>query len=278
MKIPRQEYIAEFKELAVKRVKNGMRDCTTIRIGTWNVEYAKNTRNPDRLKRLSDFKADIWILTETHRSLHLPACYTSYPSDPRPNHHRNVDADSTWVTIWSQLELSERIEVPDPRRQVAAIFKSPIGLIAVAGVVVPWLCDNGDAYKPDMPRPANWSEHKWVLANEIPTLLKNLSANGKCHRVLGGDFNTDLAPPYTYGPPGRARDDWHSLLKRQGLVCHTKDEPYPNSPCRKLIDHICTDFGAPLSLETWSGDDGKKPHLSDHPGVVLDFSLTTNHQ
>lgn len=242
-----------------------------IRIGTWNVEYAHNARNPDRMKMLMTHPADIWVLTETHNSLKLPEPYSSYPSHPRPI-VRNVDTDSTWVTIWSRFELCKRIDVPDPLRQVAAVFNTPVGRVAVAGVVLPWHCDKGD--KVVDPSPTNWSEHKRVLRDEIPILLERLSSEEDCHRVLAGDFNTDLAPPYTpygYGPGQAGRNGWHTTLKLVGLVCHTMNEPYPDPPNRNLIDHICTDFGTPRSITTWAGEDGKKPRLSDHPGVVVSF-------
>jgi hypothetical protein len=32
-----------------------------IRIGTWNVEYANNARNADRLAMLREHPADIWL-------------------------------------------------------------------------------------------------------------------------------------------------------------------------------------------------------------------------
>ena len=38
---------------------------TTVRIGTWNVEYASAARNSQRLSLLLPANADIWVLTET---------------------------------------------------------------------------------------------------------------------------------------------------------------------------------------------------------------------
>ena len=40
-----------------------------IRIGTWNVEYAKQTRLTAFSKCLRHHRADIWVLTETHDDL-----------------------------------------------------------------------------------------------------------------------------------------------------------------------------------------------------------------
>jgi hypothetical protein len=42
------------------------------------------------------------------------------------------------------------------------------------------------------------------------------------------------------------------------------------------IDHVCTNFGAATSIETWSGEDGRRPPMSDHPGVVVSLDLTTS--
>ncbi len=239
-----------------------------IRIGTWNVEYAKNARNPDRLALLIDNPADIWILTETHRSLDLSSTHTDYRSDPRPL-VRNVDADSTWVTIWSRYKLYKRIDVPDSRRQVAAIFETPIGRLAVAGVVLPWHSDGGDI--PVVPPPRKWEEHMRVLNHEMPDLLNRLTDGTNCRRVIAGDFNTVFASP-GYRAEQEGSDAWNALLSSHGLECHTKHIPYLNyAPYQKLIDHICSDLGKARCLTTWVGDDGTKPQLSDHPGVVVAF-------
>lgn len=256
-----------------------------IKIGTWNVEYAKARRNPDRLKLLNDHDADIWILTETHCSLDLSQTHTAYPSAPRPLVSK-VDADSTWVTIWSRFKQLKPIAVPDPLRQVAALFETPIGRLAVAGVVLPWHSDIGD--KPKTPTPTNWSEHNRVLAEEMPRLIQNLAAEENCHRVIAGDFNTDFGPQtkkYGYGPGHAGRAEWLRVLEQYHLKCHTQDTAYPlpprsesihespsELPTRYLIDHICSDLGSP-KITVWSGEDGARPRLSDHPGVIAEFSF-----
>lgn len=239
-----------------------------IRIGTWNVEYARDARNVDRLAMLTAHPADIWILTETHSSLDLSATHTPHHSAPRPL-VRNVDAGSTWVTIWSRFELIDRIEVPDSRRQVAAIFDTPAGRIAVAGVVLPWHSDMGD--KTREPPPEEWEEHRRVVRDEIPKLLKNLFAAKNCRHVVAGDFNTVLAEPgYGDGPQGI--EALNALLASKGIATHTAHIPYLKSqPYQKLIDHVCTDLGQAQSVTTWIGDDGYAPRLSDHPGVVVSF-------
>jgi hypothetical protein len=239
-----------------------------IRIGTWNVEYANNARNADRLAMLREHPADIWVLTETHSSLDLSSTHTPYHSAPRPI-VRNVDAGSTWVTIWSRFDLIGRLDVPDPRRQVAAMFTTPVGKLAVAGVVLPWHSDMGD--RPCEPSPGEWEEHRRVVRDEVPMLLANLFAAKDCRHVVAGDFNTVLAQPgYCAGPEGI--EALSSLLSSHGLVTHTMHVPYLwQPPYQHLIDHVCTDLGQAQSITTWVGNDGQIPHLSDHPGVVAAF-------
>ena len=175
---------------------------------------------------------------------------------------------STWVTIWSVYPVLRAIAVPDPRRMIAAAFDKPGGPLAVAGVVFPWNGDIGDL--PIDPRPRGWDEHRRVLRHEVPELLRALREQAPgCKRIVAGDFNTDFHPPHSYGLHGSRKDLLQSLADH-GLICHTGHFLYPPpSPPRTLIDHICSDLESIAGVETWSGDDGKKPRLSDHPGVVV---------
>lgn len=235
-----------------------------MRIGTWNVEYARPSRNPDRLALLKTRVADIWILTETNRDLSLCETHCAIDSEPRPSQRKG----STWVTIWSRFPLLRQLEVPDSRRMVAAIFDCNGMPLTVAGVVLPWFSDKGD--EPKDPPPTNWSEYRRVFRDELPhlfALLQSESAGSQI--VLAGDFNTDLAKPYSCGLK-KERGELTQLLSRHSLVYHTADVLYPSSsPPRTLIDHVCSNLGSNTTAETWSGEDGKRPRLSDHPGVIV---------
>ena len=250
-----------------------------MRIGTWNVEYANRSRNPDRLAILTARNADIWVLTETHCDLDLSESHVPVCSEQRPSlGNERVNGGSTWVTIWSRFPLQRKISAPDARRMVAAIFETPQGpLLTVAGVVLPWHDDVGDG--PADPRPAQWDEHRRVLRAELPEMLQALRhQSGGGRRVIAGDFNSHQAFPYplTYPYPHdeSLRHELARLLMNESLICHTADElyplPLPQGLVRQtLIDHVCTDFNPTGRLETWSGIDGKSPRLSDHPGVVV---------
>ncbi len=237
-----------------------------MRFGTWNVEYGFGPRNPDRLAALAAHPADIWVLTETHRDLDLSASHTPVYSDPRKLRREG----SRWVALWSRFPLLRVLTTPDPGRMAAALFDTPAGPLAVAGVVLPWHSDRGDAGV--VPQPKNWEEHRRVIAHEVPSLLRGLREQAPgARRVFAGDFNTSLAPPHSYGvKDGRAT--LAALLEAESLVCHTAQVRYPSpAPDYTLIDHVCTDLWPSGGVETWSGKDGTKPRMSDHPGVVVTF-------
>jgi hypothetical protein len=249
-----------------------------MRIGTWNVEYANPSRNPDRLALLTAKAADIWVLTETHCDLDLSETHGSVCSEQRPIlGNRRVNRGSTWVTIWSKFPLIRKISVPDPHRMVAAVFDTPKGPLVVAGVVLPWHDDVGD--DPADPRPAQWDEHRRVLRDQLPVLLRSMrEESGGSRRVIAGDFNSHQAFPYPllypYPHDESLRRALAELLANDSLTCHTANELYPlplplGLIPQTLIDHVCTDFGSAERLETWSGIDGKRPRLSDHPGVIV---------
>ena len=238
-----------------------------MRIGTWNVEYGIGVRNPDRLAILQERDADIWVLTETDADLDLSASHP-FRAMTLPRSTPKTRKGSTWVTIWSKHPILRQIAVPEPRRMVAAVFETSDGPLAVAGIVLPWGNDLGDV--PAQPPPRGWDEHRRVLKVEMPALLRSLRERAPgIRRVLAGDFNTDFHPPHSYGLQG-TRKEFLQLLTDEGLVCHTGRCLYPPpSPSRTLIDHVCSDLEQVGEVETWSGDDGKKPRLSDHPGVVV---------
>jgi hypothetical protein len=238
-----------------------------MRIGTWNVEYGIGLRNAGRLARLREYAADIWVLTKTHRDLDLSDTHVALTSNPRPRRREG----STWVTIWSRFPLVRRLTVPDPRRMAAGLFAGSDGPVAVAGVVLPWHSDTGE--EPAEPPPDMWAQHRRVIDEQVPALLQAIRAEaGSASRILAGDFNTDFRPPYAYGDEV-ARGSLERLLTADGFVCHTAGSLYPPpAPPRTLIDHVCTDFGTAVRIDTWPGADGQNPRLSDHPGVVVSLA------
>jgi hypothetical protein len=76
----------------------------TLRIGTWNADHAKPSRNGGRLDVLRQFHADIWVLTETRDDLK--------PGDNYCPTHSAMQLGTRaerWVTIWSRSRLPLRL-------------------------------------------------------------------------------------------------------------------------------------------------------------------------
>ena len=127
----------------------------TIRIGTWNVEYATGVeKNASRLDRLRREAADIWVLTEAHDDLDLSDTHKAISTTQRQTRRKG----SRWTTIWSRLDVIERIDVEDPHRTVAALLKTPSGPVAVYGTVLPWGSDVGPGGGPTK----HWTEQDRV--------------------------------------------------------------------------------------------------------------------
>jgi hypothetical protein len=57
-----------------------------MRIGSWKVEYAEGaSKNAQRLARIRQAAAHLWVLTETHDSLVLADDYHALTIEPRPD-------------------------------------------------------------------------------------------------------------------------------------------------------------------------------------------------
>lgn len=244
-----------------------------MRIGTWNIENRIDARLNERVGILENQNAAIWVLTEVPSVFDLSRTHP-HKCQSIPLRLNGRDA-SSWVTICSKFPILRALSVPEQRRMAAILVDAPRGQIAIAGVVLPWQQDRGDEVT-DQP-PLDWAEYRRVIRDELPLLLTTLREQAPgARRVVAGDFNTSLAEPYSYPwPPGsqpHERQEIIRMLAEAGLTCHTKEVLYPQ-PSRHgtLIDHICSDLVTKTEVRTWSGEDGGKPRLSDHPGIVVEF-------
>ena len=127
----------------------------SMRLGTWNVEYAAvRAKNDRRLARLRDMDADIWVLTETHDDLDLGRDYEAVSTIQRPAQRTGA----RWTTIWSRFRVARLLAVEDANRTVAALVESPMGPLVVFRTVLPWQSDRG----PDGTA-KGWTEHHRVV-------------------------------------------------------------------------------------------------------------------
>ena len=234
-----------------------------MRIGTWNVEYAYETRLDALRAKLAETPADIWVLTETHDALAPEGCEFAAHSLPRPQNWSGIRPGSRWVSIWSRYPILRQVDLPeaDRERTVAALLDlGADATMLVYGTVLPW---KGDREKFD------WSEHHRVIAEQCAEWLKLRDLHADAALCIAGDYNTDLGTGAYYGTNvGIAA--LRSGLENCELFCATAPEvvptgwlPYPP------IDHIAlpsTWKDKTTIVAAWPAD---KPTLSDHSGMVV---------
>jgi len=158
---------------------------STVRIGTWNVEYAYPNRL-DALRRvLTENAADIWVLTETHDDLVPPGCAHVAHSEPRPKNWSGIRDGSRWVSIWSRFPIAGIVRLPAAdleRTVVARIELSPSETMFVYGTVMPWKGDRGKF---------DWSEHHRIVPEQCAEWRALRDQCPEATLCVAGDYNTD---------------------------------------------------------------------------------------
>ncbi len=95
-----------------------------MRIGTWNVEYARPARLDAQRGVLAANPADVWVLTETHDDLRPPDCEFVAHTQPRPKNWSGIRPGSRWVSIWSRFPILATVSdlLADQERTVATLI------------------------------------------------------------------------------------------------------------------------------------------------------------
>ncbi len=237
-----------------------------MRIGTWNVEYARPAR-VDALRRvLAANPADIWVLTETHDDLRPPDCEFVAHTEPRPKNWSGIRAGSRWVSIWSRFPILATVSgsLADHERTVAALLD--LGLsrqLIVYGTVMPW---KGDRGKQD------WSEHHAVVPQQVAEWRELTQRYPDAALCVAGDFNTDMGTGSYYGTK-RGIALLRAGLADCQLFCAT-EMPRVTTGLLQFppIDHIAVPsaWEAITSVVTaWPAQMGV---LSDHSGLVIEVA------
>lgn len=88
-----------------------------MKIATWNLDHASNSRRPidAQIEQMRKIDADIWVLTETCEKVDLSKdgykCVTS---------HQNIKYGKYWSTIWSRLTITRQIDCYDNETAVCS--------------------------------------------------------------------------------------------------------------------------------------------------------------
>ena len=191
-----------------------------LRIGTWNVEYARPSRRAALREVLNANDADVWVLTETHDDLRPDGCPHVAHSDQRPLGAPGVVAGSRWVSIWSRRPLRTlRSPVSDPDRTVSAVVDlGGDGLLLVYGTVMPWHADQGDQASGEK-RPF-WSEHYRVTAMQAAEWTRLRECHPGAKLCVAGDFNTEYGHRVPLRREARHQHDPRWLAREQAVLRH----------------------------------------------------------
>lgn len=234
-----------------------------MRVGTWNVEYARGAeKNRRRLELIRRANADVWVLTETHDELSLEPSYRCASSTPRPD-----KPGGRWVTIWSRLPPSRVLATSDPCRTAAVLLPTSRRPLIVYGTVMPWGADRGP-----LGTARFWSEHHRVIPEQGADWAMLRAGTPGALLCVAGDYNTTLGGPGYGTRQGRAALE--EALRANKLTCVTREEHrsdrFVDGP---YIDHIAISDEASAGaavVESWQGvQDGMR--LSDHPAVVVEI-------
>lgn len=237
-----------------------------LRIGTWNVEYARRQRLQAMREVLSEGSADIWVLTETHDDLQPPHCPYVVHSEPRPRNHPGLRPGSRWVSIWSRHPIAEVVVLDGADRERTVVARVEIGngqSLLVYGTVLPWKGDRGIF---------NWDEHHRVIPDQCAEwrmLRERYPTSALC---IAGDYNTDMGTGSYYGTK-KGIAALQSGLEECQLFCATAPDRVPPGllPCLP-IDHIALprEWREMASVvAAWPAD---KKRLSDHSGLLVEIA------
>jgi hypothetical protein len=243
-----------------------------MRIGTWNVEYAYETRLDALRAKLAENPADIWVLTETHDALVPQGCEFAAHSLPRPKNWSGIRSGSRWVSIWSRYPILRQVDLPeaDRERTVAALLDvGHDATVLVYGTVLPW---KGDRQKFD------WSEHHRIIPKQCSEWLKLQDLHADAALCVAGDYNTDLGTGAYYGTKAGIAA-LRTGLENCDLFCPTAPELFPTGWLpHPPIDHIALPAmwkGKTTVVAAWPAD---RLNLSDHSGLVVSVGTASDAQ
>ena len=238
-------------------------DSPTIRIGTWNTEWAKpsSIRGNIISEKLAASGCDVLCVTEGFAEI-------------LPDGGHVIDAGKDWgypiykgrrkVLLWSKQPWTPYIDAVGSAdlpggRLVAGITETLSGIcLTVVGVCIPW---SGAHVRNGRKDRRLWQDHEvWLAGFE-----KLRSRIPESRTIVLGDFNQRIPRKYTPLRVGKALE-----CAFDGFSFATEGEL---SAGHTLIDHIAhTPDLTRRGFAIWDKNSVDGTHLSDHFGVWCDFS------
>ena len=227
----------------------------------WNTEWAspRSSRGQIILRHIVTQEPDILCLTESVIGF-APEGGHAVASDP--DYGYQAAPARRKVILWSrepwQHADSQGVAGLPSGRFVEAHTRTPVGMILVTGVCVPWR----DAHVRTGQRNRRpWEDHLAFL-NALPSLTKRL---GTGPALLVGDFNQRIPPVRT---PARAA----AALARVTEPFQLATGGLISGLSQQCVDHVA--LSRDLVVHSVQGLPAEHAGiaLSDHPGIVVRFS------
>lgn len=241
------------------------RPATSMRIATWNVEYAYPNRLGALQRVVAENDADVWVLTETHDDLVPSAAQYVAHSQPRPKNWSGIRPGSRWVSIWSRWPIIAEVSLPeaDRERTVAALIDVGSQKLLVYGTVLPWKGDRGKF---------DWSEHHRVIPLQCAEWMKLQREHSDATLCVAGDYNTDMGTGAYYGTKAGIASLCTGLAEC-GLFCATAPAHVPEGLLpRPPIDHIAVPIAWQDRVSIAAAWPASRGTLSDHSGIVVEVT------
>ena len=243
---------------------SGSSRISTIRVGTWNTEWAKpgSGRGNTIKNKLAAPDCDVLCVTEGFAGIFPEG---GHVIDAGPDWGYPVREGRRKVLLWSKRPWTDpdtlgSNELPSGRFARGVTQASCGATLTVIGVCIPWRDAHVRTGSKDR-KP--WQDHEAWLAGFQALRCQD----SESRTVVLGDFNQKI--PRAWVP-----HKTHEALLRaiKGFEVATRGA-LPGAP-RLSIDHILhTPDLARCSLGIWPGKGAGGKHLSDHFGVWCDFSM-----
>jgi len=241
---------------------------TAHRIATWNLERPRgNTGVVARrqLTKINEIGADLWILTETHKSIAIPG-FNSERTEPIPDYHR---AGESCAAIHSRWPILETIPTCNDRFAVCARVCAPWGPMTVYASIITYFGDR----RPDGSG-KNWELHREQIVeqgSDWATLRRRFPGDLLC---VAGDFNQSLDNSLR-STEAQSDKFLRAALQEGALTCLTSRDFCASGELetRHSVDHICLseNRGNRVTVTGVGAWEGRAPTgpMSDHNGVYV---------
>lgn len=218
-----------------------------MKIATWNIDRLKSlNKSSSIIQNLKEIDADILILTEYNKLLHLPYYQYKVETNKILDNQYNYKETETRVAIFSKFPIRQIFKTYDNQTSCCAEFETDFGNLIVYGTIVGIVGNSDKNFKADLIK----------QTEDIESLSK---LGSFCY---SGDLNISFSDNYYFTKFGREK--FLESFRNNRLINLTGN-------LKENIDHIIIseDFIKNLNHEISEWNTSKS--FSDHKGVLLEL-------